>query len=1035
MPQDSNHMFNRKKIQSVLKTTTIEDLTEGEIEAGEINEIIKNWQTLIKRGVLDKKNEVSLQDSFLNDFFIKILQYKNVASNPDEWNFEREQSTNSDATRSDGALGFFYENQKNEIHVAIELKSAKAHLDQKQIRKGTNYTPIEQAFMYASKFGKCCKWVVVSNYKEIRFYHSSSMNEYEVFFVENLTDEQELKKFIFLLFRTRLIKKGGESRIDNFFLENEAEQDKISKVFYDQYKMVRYHLFEHLRKKNPSIDELILIEKTQKTLDRFIFICFCEDTGLLPDNIFRKVIEAVRSNSLFVKISAWDQIRALFRSIDKGDPPHNINRYNGGLFAKDELLDKKLYLDDEVIHELAEITNYDFESDLNVNILGHIFEQSISDIEELKDWISGEGSDKKKGKRKKEGIYYTPEFITHYIVENAVGGWLQDRRDELGFGGLPELTEKDYLSIKQLKKGGIRFNKNIKAHLEFWEGYKKVLSNIKVLDPACGSGAFLNQAFDYLFKEGQDVNRQIADLQKGQMDIFGLDRQILQNNLFGVDLNPESVEITKLGLWLKTANKQSELTALDKNILCGNSLIEDPSVAGDKAFKWNNEFPEIIKNGGFDVVIGNPPYIPAENISEEHKKYLEKNYDSAFGRLNIFPIFFEKALLLLKKNGYTGYITPYTILKNQYYIEARRIILNNTFIKVLVDFKNYKVFEDAVVDSIILVLIKEKQENNKIKIISNIKNFQKNIFDISHIDQSSIKLNEDLSINFSAHLEFNEKIYNDSIKLKDIVDFDQGIITGNNKKFLTDSPGLKTKKVLMGKDFNRYSINYHNIYIIYDINELHRPRTKKIFETKEKILLRQTGSYPICTLDTNQFYTLDTVHNGLIINSKFNSKYLLSLLNSKLFKFLYEEQINETGKVFAQVKIIYINPLPVKDTDNQQPFIEKADSMLDLNKNLNLITKKFIHFIESSCGPKTISNKLKLFYTLESNGFVNELKKQKVSLSKKDEYELMEIFEDEKEKCLDLKNEIDQTDSEIDQMVYKLYDLTPDEIEIIEKST
>ncbi|NQT22127.1 MAG: N-6 DNA methylase, partial [Candidatus Omnitrophica bacterium] len=649
MPKITTHIFNRKKLHSILKNISIDDLS-GELKSKEINKIINNWQSLAKRGVLDKKGEVQLQDSFLKGFFGRILQYKGMAESPDEWFYEREKTTTSDATRSDAAFGFFTGESKDDVRVAVELKSAKTNLDQKQARKGSNYTPVEQAFMYANKFGKACRWIIVSNYIETRLYRSSSMNEYEVFFIENLDKEEELKKFLYLLYRKKLITKDAESAIDKLYRKDEAEQEQISKVFYKQYKEVRYHLFGHLKKNYPDIDELTLLEKTQKILDRFIFVCFCEDTGLLPERIFRKVLDAVKSNGLMVEISAWDQIRGLFRSVNEGNPARSINRYDGGLFAFDDLLDGQLVLENGIINGLVEITDYDFESDLNVNILGHIFEQSIADIEEIKRAIAGEPNDKKKGKRKKEGIYYTPEYITRYIVEQAVGGWLNEKREGLSFNSLPELTEKDYDSIKSFKtKAGIRYNKNIKKHLDFFEAYKKVLSNIKILDPACGSGAFLNQAFDYLYKEGQDVNRQIAELKKGQMDIFGLDKHILKNNLFGVDLNPESVEITKLGLWLKTADNKSELTALDDNIRCGNSLIDDSEIAGDRAFNWEEKFSKIMKSGGFDVVIGNPPY--GADLSEEIVNTLKKKYKSFEYQVNSYVVFYERGLNLLKGGG------------------------------------------------------------------------------------------------------------------------------------------------------------------------------------------------------------------------------------------------------------------------------------------------------------------------------------------------------------------------------------------------
>jgi hypothetical protein len=154
---------------------------------------------------------------------------------------------------------------------------------------------------------------------------------------------------------------------------------------------------------------------------------------------------------------------------------------------------------------------------------------------------------------------------------------------------------------------------------------------------------------------------------------------------------------------------------------------------------------------------------------------------------------------------------------------------------------------------------------------------------------------------------------------------------------------------LTGSDFNRYTKPTSHSYIIYDIDKLHRPRKKEIFEVSEKILLRQTGAYPICTIDLEMHYTLDTVHNGLIIDENYNSKYLLSLLNSKLLRFLYENSINEGGKVFAQVKIIYIDPLPIKiaEKEIQKPFIIKVEEITSLTTKLRAFQSNFIEFFQS----------------------------------------------------------------------------------------
>jgi len=577
------NIFNRKNLNYQLARivqSTIPDLLEK-------LEIIKSWTNYIQSGNIYTTKETALQGKFLDDIFSKVLGYRNRINNTEIWNLNQEQLTTIDSKFADGSLGFFTKNS-DDVRVVIELKDANTNLDEKQHRHNDTRTPIEQAFSYQHKIGKSCRWVIVSNYKEIRLYNHDSSTEYEVFTLTELGSWENFRRFYYLLSYDNLIAKSGESLIDSLYAKNEVDEVNISKEFYLAFKQVRMKLFEHLKLNNPDKPGLLLLEKTQKFLDRFIFISFCEDNRLLPEKTFKNIIDTGKKLFAFSETKIWNELKGLFQAINVGSPPHNINKFNGGLFAYDKDLDE-LIIKDSILETVAKLTEYDFETDVDVNILGHIFEQSISDIEEIKSGIEGKEFDKKTSKRKKDGIFYTPEFITKNIVENAIGGWLNDRKKELGFYELPELSDEDIQSIKKVK-GKLQLNEKLKKHLDFWKAYKIILMYIKVLDPACGSGAFLNQAFNYLYAEGQLVNEKIAELSGGQTELFGLDKHILSNNLFGVDLNNESVEITKLSLWIKTANKDTELSALDNNIKCGNSLIDDPAVAGEKAFNWFKEF-------------------------------------------------------------------------------------------------------------------------------------------------------------------------------------------------------------------------------------------------------------------------------------------------------------------------------------------------------------------------------------------------------------------------------------------------------------
>ena len=1017
-----NNLFNQKLlVQKAQEEINLNDYSEK-------RKILNNWINSLEKGILSKSKEEEFQGEFLNDIFSFILEAVNKSSGNDEWNLQRESKTKIDGQKADGVIGFFDVNGKDDVRAVIELKGPTISLDQRQKRSGDTRTPVEQAFNYAPKYGKNCQWVIVSNYKEIRLYRSNDMTEYEVFFLENLKDDLEFQKFVYILSFEALVgtpnKKAKALELSEEYQKNQIE---IEKKFYNEYRNIRLHIFENMKENNPETDENTLLEKVQKLLDRFLFICFCEDKGLLEKDFFNTILKKGKDFG-----SIFDIFKVFCNWINLGNPKENISHFNGGLFKNDDVLNS-LNIDDKVFEELKKISDYDFDSDLNVNILGHIFEQSISDIEELKKSISGEEFDQKKSKRKKDGIFYTPQYITKYIVENSIKNWLDDKRKELGEDDLPKLNEKDYI-FDIAKKN---YTKNYRKHIEFWQQYREAVRNIKIIDPACGSGAFLITAFEFLLNYNKYLDDKIFDL-VGTSDLFSdRTKEILQNNIFGVDLNKESVEITKLSLWLKTADKNKTLASLENNIKCGNSLIDDPEIAGNLAFNWEKEFPEIFTNGGFDIVVGNPPYVSAEYISEIEKTFYEKNYYSAYGRQNLYIIFYEKAINLLKENGNLGFITPYTILKNMYYKEIREYILKNTSILEIIDFKGITVFQDAGVDSIILLLKKEKRIEYDIKYINNIKAFETQVYDINFFKSSQITEKDDLSIQFSKNEKLLNKIldHKDNLKLKEIIDFKQGIITGGNKNFLVSEKLANCEKVLTGTDFNRYKLFDSNQYIIYDIEKLHRPRKREIFESKEKILLRQTGAFPICMLDTNQYFTLDTVHNGILKQENFNIKYILSLLNSKFIKFIYENLINESGKIFAQVKIIYIDELPIKNIplEKQQPFIEKADKMLSLNKELQDLSQKFQRMLLRKFELEKLSTKLQEWYLLDFSDFIKELKRLKVKLSLSQESEWEEYFLEEKSKAIAVDSEIKNTDKEIDSMVYRLYDLTDEEIKIIEE--
>ena len=1045
-----NNLFNQK----ILAKKAEEEVDLSKHNFSERRKALNKWINNLENGVLDKSKEEEFQGEFLYDIFTTVLRAVNKSDGKNEWNLERETKTKLDGQKADGVLGFFDADGKKDVRAVIELKGAKVSLDVRQKRTGDTRTPIEQAFNYAPKYGKNCQWVIVSNYKEIRLYRSNDMTEYQVFFLEKLKDDLEFKKFIYILSFYALVgtekKKAKTIELSEEYQKNQSE---IEKKFYNEYKTIRLHIFENMRKNNPTVNENTIIEKVQKLLDRFLFICFCEDKGLLPNNIFHKTLEKGKNFG-----DVFEVFKMLCNWINLGNPRENISHFNGGLFKNDDILES-LYVDNEVFEEMKKISEYDFDSELNENILGHIFEQSISDIEDLKKELNGEEFDKKKGKRKKDGIFYTPKYITKYIVENSIKNWLDDKRKELGEDKLPELSEADFEIKYSSKKSDERiYSKNYKKHIEFWTKYKEAVKNIKIVDPACGSGAFLITAFEYLLNYNNYLDDKIFDL-TGTKDLFSdTTKEILQNNIFGVDLNKESVEITKLSLWLKTANKNKTLATLENNIKCGNSLIDDVEISGELAFDWEKEFPQVFNTAknhknlgntvtargqdplsGFDIVIGNPPYVDSESMVKfipKEREWISKNYESATGNWDLYVPFIEKALKISNKNSYMSYITPNKWLSMEYGKSIRKLVINN--LETIYDFTNVKVFDSADVSSVVFILSKNPKE----KIIIEGKNRRtinkEEIVDkenLSVITSEGFKIVNKLNTSILKVKDFFE-VYtsfttSEAYKLKEILKVD--FIQEEDFKFINTGT-IDKYKSLWGKTLTSYlgskiltpSINKKIFKELY-LNRFNKMNHKKLIVTGIRyfeVFYDEKIEY-IAGKSTSILYSE---------NNKYN-KSGLCILNSKLVSYYIKKSyeassmgggINFTPDLIKNIPMFELSP------QIEVIFSEKADKMLFLNKNLQEISQKFQRMIMRELGLEKISTKLQNWYLLNFDEFIKELSKVKVKLSLSQKADWEDYFIAEKSKAETLNNEITKTDKEIDGMVYELYGLSEEEVRVVE---
>lgn len=1013
-------LFNKRLLQTHLNNF---DYPVG-FDFEKIQNILKLWQESIKNGNYDKTKETQVQAKFLTKFFNEILGYQEMQESPDEWYLINEAKTEIDGTKADGALGYF--SKKEQItRAVIELKDANTPLDKKQSTRKDYDSPVSQAFSYSSKFDRC-DWIIVSNFKEIRLYNKERGQGYfESFEVLNLGDDKEFKKFYFCLCKENLLDKNRNSLLDRLVKDTSKNEEDISNKFYKDFKALRKTLFTHLCENNPDIDKKCLLEKTQKLLDRLVFVMFCEDStiNLLPANTLKNYYEIGKNLPIQSDEKMWSIIKGLFESIDKGNndvkPP--INRYNGGLFAYDSILDN-LKIKDSAWEEVIKLSNYDFESDLNVNILGHIFEQSLNDLEQIKAEIDGIEQDNKKSKRKKDGIFYTPEYITRYIVEQTVGKYLEENPDKL--------------------------------------------ESINILDPACGSGAFLNQAHSFLqeqykIRTEEKINAAKA-LKRGghefvklnlfeHQNIAEVDRSILLNNIYGVDLNSESTEITKLALWLKTAKKDQPLQNLDANIKCGNSLIDDSTIAGEKAFNWNEEFKDIMPNGGFDVIIGNPPY--GAELDEQAKNYISQNYHTAEYQIDTYVIFIERALNLLKEGGKLSFIVPSTWLNMHYFSKLRNLIISNTKLERIVLFR-YQVFEDVTAETCIFICTKAFKPDNDVR-ISSIDNLEQNN-DIKYqkISQNYWLKNYETGFNVfytQEKLNLIERIYNNSIIVDKIASITVGI-----KPYQTNKGTPKQTKqdvesriydssiqineffqpYIVGSNITKYHIKKPiNKYIKYG-DWLAEPRKSLNFKSK-KIVIRQTADRVIAAVDNVGYYDLNNVHNLIPTDEIYsNLNFLVTVLNSKLMDFAYKFLVPEAGRVFAEVKAVNLAKLPIPNatSEQQQSLASKAKQMMELNKQLYNGFDSALELIKAEYQPKKISQNLEKFYTLGIHPFIEELEKQKVKLSLTQKEELITWYKEKSDKLNKIKQQIDTLDIEIDQEIYKLYNLTDEEIKIIENN-
>jgi type I restriction-modification system DNA methylase subunit len=982
-----------------------------------------NFQKAERQAEIRSMKEEEYQDGFLDDLFVNILGY--IKRPNAGFNLVREKKNEADSKKADGAI------LKNEMPLAvIELKGT----DTTDLDKVTN-----QGFGYKNNH-KECVYVVVSNFEKLRFYihHAVDYIEFNLF---TLSKED---------FTTLWLCLHSDNLLDNIPAKIKAEsvvkEEDITKNLYKDYSSFKQELWQSIVNLNPEGDPLMFYKKTQKLIDRFLFIFFAEDAGLLPPNSITRMVDRwqmLKDEDAYKPL--YDIFKQYFGYINTGrsgkTPQDEIFAYNGGLFVEDKILDEILVNDDVLLKHTLKLTVYDFSSEVDVNILGHIFENSLNDIEAVTAELEGKEIDKSKTKRKKDGVFYTPKYITKYIVDNTVGKLCDEKKVELN------IIDEEYAKGRTNRK-----KETLKQLDENLQAYRNWLLNITICDPACGSGAFLNQALEYLMEEHRYIDELESQLLGAGFTFPGVENHILENNIFGVDINDESIEIAKLSLWLRTAQRGRKLTSLNNNIKCGNSLIDDTNVAGAKAFSWEKEFPTVFEKGGFDVIIGNPPY--GVNFNEVEKRYLS-TFDKSVPDYEIYIYFISLYRKILKINSVLSYIFPNTFLSTVFGKKYRDELLSNISVYQIVDLSNDNTFVDASVRTCIFSFRNKKDEFDAEFIKPNNESFD--LF--NKYTKTELLLNSDnLMSLFNQNNEEKlliSKIQNNSI-LKDFYQVSQGFIPYRRSDLIkkygeeegnkivdekqwhsSEKKNDEWRKEIFGKEINRYSYNNIETEFIYYGKHVASYVDPKFF-SQERILVREiTADKLFCMYITEELYNNPSLINIIDARNILSLKYSLAILNSKLIGWLHNKISPKANKgLFPKILINDVRNIPLIEIDKnaQKIFISKSDLMLQLNKDLQEQTRKFLSLLQSDFKLEKPSKKIEEFYTLTWSEFEKELSKNKITLlgvSKDDWFDRFDRF---KKLALELKTQIDQTDKEIDRMVYELYGLTQEEIQIVENN-
>lgn len=886
-----------------------------------IAEIVAKYQSQ-SASAIKSTNEAATKQGYIAPLFTAL-----------GWNFDDTEEVSPEEAASSGRVDY-----------AFKLMGvSQFYLEAKKFNVDLNNPDfIKQAVTYAHNKG--VTWAILTNFEFIRVYNA---NTGKLFLnLENSKYATDNFDRLWLL---------SKDSLQNGTLNEEAEtygalppSTSIEQKLFKQLRGWREILINELLGYNENLKPEQADEVIQRLFNRLIFIRTAEDRHI-EDNHLKAAVHQWEANH-HKKDQLLNRLRGIFEYFN--------GYYDSELFAFH--LTDSVFITEPTIQEIliglyeipGGLASYDF-SIIDVDVLGAVYEQYlgyVADIvqrraqEEQARLSLGFTSDShyqvtaKKQHRKEQGIYYTPKYVTDYIIKETLGRYLKEHS----------------------------FNEN---------------RHVKILDPSCGSGSFLIRAFDELLNyHAKEHNKSATELQQYER------LRILTENIHGVDLDIQAVEIARLNMLLRSLAKRELLPGLKENIKQGNSLVAgtEEELEGyfgvgwkdKKPFNWDEEFKDVLKAGGFDIIVGNPPY--GMIFDEAERKYIAGKYTNSRDNKNAAMVFIEKALSLLKPGGYFAFIIPKSLAYSQAWASGRKLVLDR--LGVAAD--TNKAFKEVLLEQMVIVVSKRftpEKEYQSYNLTITGKDKQ------SCISKDLAKLSDNILMGIDQQeLEIFHKMTGAQVFMKDISKTSRGL---PYQKYLARKGGVP---IYRGEHIGRYILKPSEEMLPEVL--LKESNTKLTFLRKPKIMSQQILAHVttpfsrlilMSTLDpTGMVLTLDTIQNTIITDNRYSHHAVLGLLNSRLWSWYAHRFIYSNAIRTMHFDSYYLNKFPLPSPTISHSFLVVAvEKIINLNDRFAVIR---------------------------------------------------EIYSQEREELI---NEINRTEKEIDNIIYELYGLSPVDISIIEGKT